>query len=100
MTESLREVRLKPEFADEYPAIVPDVWMPAAELARKLIDRVYTGRKAGRHTRTFDPTHFEFRGGDTGPRPRTRRTRRTDPRIPASLKRLAASDIESAPPAS
>jgi hypothetical protein len=78
VTESLREIRLKPEFADQYPAIVPEVWMPAAELAKKLIERAYTGRREGRHTRTFDPTHFEFRGGYTGPRSRTRRTRSTD----------------------
>jgi hypothetical protein len=83
----------------EYPAIAPGVWMPAAELARKLIERAYAGRREGRHTRTFDPTHFEFRGGDTGPRPRTRRTRSTDPRIPSSLKRHPR-DIESAPPLS
>jgi hypothetical protein len=94
-----REVRLKPEFAPEYPDMPPGVWMPAAELARKLIERAYAGRREGRHTRTFDPTHFEFRGGDTGRRLRTRRTRSTDPRIPPSLK-SPATTIEPAPPLS
>ncbi len=54
--------------------------MSARELAGKLVDRVYARRKEGRFTRTFDPTHFEFRGGDSAARARGRRTRRTDPR--------------------
>jgi hypothetical protein len=83
---TVREARLRPEFAEQYPAIAPGVWMPATELARKLVERVYAHRRQGLHTRTFDPTHFEFRGGDSGPRPLTRRTRSTDPRLPSSTR--------------
>ena len=77
-----REVRLRPEFATEYPDMPPGVWMPATELARRLVERAHARRKEGRHARTFDPTHFEFRGGDSAPRPPMDRTRSTDPRSP------------------
>ena len=73
-----REARLKPEHADEYPGIAAGLWIPVAELASGLIQRAYAGRREGRHTRTFDPTHFEFRGGSSEPRARTSRTRSTD----------------------
>ena len=76
-----REAKLKRAYAAEYPGIVPEVWIPVGELSAKLIERVRAGRREGRHTRTFDPTHFEFRGGDTGPRPRAARTRSSDPKL-------------------
>jgi hypothetical protein len=56
--------------------------MPVKEFARKLVERVNQGRRLGRFTRTFDPTHFEFRGGVTRPRSPKARTRSTDPRPP------------------
>jgi hypothetical protein len=83
---SVREARLKGEYADEYPGLTPGIWIPATELARKLIERAHARRREGRHTRTFDPTHFEFRGGPTGARPRGSRTRKTD--CPAPLLSL------------
>lgn len=73
-----REARLKIQYAQEYSGLTPEVWIPVAELATGLIQRAYTARREGRHTRTFDPTHFEFRGGSREPRPRTSRTRSTD----------------------
>ena len=69
---NVREARLRPEYAEEYPGMTPDVWVPVRELARLLVERVYARRREGRPARTFDPTHFEFRGGDTT------RTRSTD----------------------
>ena len=81
MTE--REARLKPEYAAEYPGISSDRWMSAKELAKQLVARVHARRKEGRYTRTFDPTHFEFRGGDAAPRRRDR-TRNTDIRVDAA----------------
>jgi hypothetical protein len=77
----VREARLRSQYAGEYPGITPGVWMPVSELSAKLIERVHAGRKEGRFTRTFDPTHFEFRGGGNGPRPRAARTRSTDPKL-------------------
>ena len=76
---SAREARLKAEYAEEYPGLTPGVWIPATELAQKLIERAHARRREGRHTRTFDPTHFEFRGGSEKPRRRGARTRKTDP---------------------
>ena len=75
---NVREVKLKAEYAAEYPGIPPDVWMPARELANNLVARVHARRKEGLYTRTFDPTHFEFRGGDAEPRPPRHRSRSTD----------------------
>ena len=76
-----REARLRSQFAAEYPGIMPGVWIPVAQLSAKLIERVRVARQEGRFTRTFDPTHFEFRGGDSGARPRAARTRSTDPQL-------------------
>jgi hypothetical protein len=75
---SVREARLKADCAEEYPGLIPGVWIPATELAQKLIERSHSRRREGRHTRTFDPTHFEFRGGSESPRRRSSRTRKTD----------------------
>jgi hypothetical protein len=74
---SVRQARLKPEYAEEYPGLTAGVWISATELAQKLIERAHARRREGRHTRTFDPTHFEFRGGLEKPR-RGLRTRKTD----------------------
>jgi len=82
----IREARLKKEFAAEYPGIPLEVWIPVAELARKLVERHQNGRKAGRFTRTFDPTHFEFRGGASDRRARGSRTRTTDRKDPPKLQ--------------
>ena len=78
LSVSVREARLKGEYADEYLGLTPGVWIPATELARQLIERAHARRREGRHTRTFDPTHFEFRGGPIGARPRGSHTRKTD----------------------
>jgi hypothetical protein len=79
ITPSVREARLKAEYAEQYPGLTPDVWIPATELAQKLIERAHSRRREGRHTRTFDPTHFEFRGGLETTRRRGSHTRKTDP---------------------
>lgn len=76
-----REARLKPDYAAEYPEISPDTWMSARELAKQLVARVHARRRQGLYTRTFDPTHFEFRGD--GPPRRSPHTRSTDIRAVA-----------------
>jgi hypothetical protein len=73
-----REARLRPEYAEEYPGIEAGVWIAAAELARKLVERTYARRRLSLHTRTFDPRHFEFRGGVAGARAVSARTRSGD----------------------
>ncbi len=75
---SIRETRLRPQYADEYPGIIPGVWLPAAEIARKLVERNHARRRQQRYTRTFDPRHFEFRGAELPARAPASRTRATD----------------------
>jgi hypothetical protein len=75
-----RQARLRAEFAKEYPEIEPDAWMSAKELAGKLVERTHARRRLSLYTRTFDPRHFEFRGGEPPRAPSKRgvRTRATD----------------------
>jgi hypothetical protein len=76
-----REARLRSEYAAEYPAIEAGIWMSAGELATKLVERTHGRRRLSLYTRTFDPRHFEFRGGKpAGTRSATARTRESDRR--------------------
>jgi hypothetical protein len=61
----IREARLKPEFASEYPGLEPGVWYPAATIAEFLLTQQSTlgGPEAARALAT---EHFEFRGGSPG----------------------------------
>jgi hypothetical protein len=72
----LRQARLRAEFAKEYPEIEPGAWMSASELGGKLVERTHARRRLSLYTRTFDPRHFEFRGGEP-PRPPSKRGVRT-----------------------
>ena len=65
-----REARLRPEFADRYPGVDPDVWYVAATLAEHLLARFLREGEAGRAPpeRIMDPEHFEFRGENNVPR--------------------------------
>jgi len=59
-----REARLRPEWAELYPTILPDSWHLAAALL-PLVLRYQLLSEAGRSDarRILDDTHFEFRGG-------------------------------------
>ena len=61
---TLREARLRPEFAELYPGIEPDVWYTAATLAEHLLARFLRHDLSDRTVppRVLDPEHFEFRG--------------------------------------
>ena len=63
---SVREARLRPEFADTYTGIEPDTWFSAAGLAELLITRLLREGISGEELpqRVLDPAHFEFRGGE------------------------------------
>jgi hypothetical protein len=65
-----REARLRPEFADRYPGVDPNVWYIAATLAEHLLARFLREGEAGRGApaRIMDPEHFEFRGENNVPR--------------------------------
>lgn len=64
---SVREARLRPEFAGKYLGIEPGVWFSAAGLAEQLIARLLREGVADEELpqRVLDPAHFEFRGGET-----------------------------------
>ena len=74
-----REVRVRPRYAQLYPDLPADVWVPARTFAELMVRRAGSARSLGIHRRTLDQRHFEFRGGAAESRPSTARTRRTDP---------------------
>jgi hypothetical protein len=61
----LREVRLKPEFAAEYPELSPARWYTAAAVAGlvKGCRIIHEGLDVQFTTRILQATQFEFRGG-------------------------------------
>lgn len=61
---SVREARLRPEFAEMYSGIEPDTWTSAAGLAEFLITRLLREGISELPQRVLDPAHFEFRGGE------------------------------------
>ncbi len=76
MQEPQREVRLRREYAGLYPALEPGFWVPAAEWAAAIVSMAQDARRDHLYRRTFDPRHFEFRGG-AGPRRAEERHLRT-----------------------
>src|SRR5512145_3177676 len=61
---AVREARLRPEWADLYPGIRPDVWHVAAELVPHILRHRLTSERRWEFTRRIlDDDHFEFRGG-------------------------------------
>jgi hypothetical protein len=73
-TPSPREMRLRLKYAGLYPEMQPETWIAASRWAKVIVARSQQARLQGRHERTFDPRHFEFRGGSLWawePRPPT-----------------------------
>ena len=60
---SVREARLRAEFAPQYSGIEPDVWFNAALLAEQLIAKLLRDGVPDDELprRVLDPQHFEFR---------------------------------------
>lgn len=73
---SVREARLRPEFAGQYAGIEPGVWFNAAGLAEQLISQLLREGVPDDELprRVLDPQHFEFRGGDAAVRAPSART--------------------------
>jgi hypothetical protein len=64
MDSTIREARLRPEFAHLYPPVSPGVWTPAAEVgARMLFWHLQLTGTVRLGDRLLDSEHFEFRGG-------------------------------------
>jgi hypothetical protein len=78
MTEAVREVRLRPEYAAAHPEIPADLWLSARSVAESIVRRAAAARRLAIHRRTLDPAHFEFRGGPLDARRPSARTRLTD----------------------
>jgi hypothetical protein len=62
----VREARLRPDYADQYPGIEPGVWFTAATLAEHLeLRQAREGELVPPGgPRPLSPEHFEFRGGE------------------------------------
>jgi hypothetical protein len=60
---SIREAKLRPEFAALYPAIEPGVWMQASDIGRQLLLWHLTSASVPDAERVMSDEHFEFRGG-------------------------------------
>ena len=64
MQGTIREARLKPEYADLYPGVPPDVWMPASVIGQQLLLWHLTAPATPQGERLISEEHFEFRGGN------------------------------------
>jgi len=63
VTESIREARLRPEYAALYPGIRPGVWLPATVIGQQLLLWHLTAPATPKGERLMAEEHFEFRGG-------------------------------------
>jgi hypothetical protein len=61
--ENMREARLRPEYADLYPGVQPDVWLPATVVGQQLLLWHLATAAAPQGERLMADGHFEFRGG-------------------------------------
>lgn len=61
---AVREARLRPEWADLYPGVVPDIWQAATDLVPVVLRYRMQGRATWEFAeRVLVDEHFEFRGG-------------------------------------
>lgn len=63
MQSTIREARLKPEYASLYPGVTPAVWMPASAVGQQLLLWHLTAPATPQGERLISEEHFEFRGG-------------------------------------
>ena len=64
MDSTIREARLRLDFAPHYPAIPAGQWLPAAEAGALVLYELWARNPTLELPgRLLDPTHFEFRGG-------------------------------------
>ena len=63
MQSTIREARLKPEYASFYPGIQAGVWMPASAIGQQLLLWHLTAPATTQGDRLRAQEHFEFRGG-------------------------------------
>ena len=58
-----REIRLRSGYAELYPDMPRDTWLPVSQWVEAVVTRSHRARRSGEPVRTFDARHFEFRGG-------------------------------------
>lgn len=91
-TLTVREARLRPEAAEQYPGLPVAVWLPASQVAAECLAQTAAERSfANPITRALGDEAFEFRGGAPEIALRRRaRTRWTDypGPVPASRRSL------------
>lgn len=64
MDSTIREARLRLEFAALYPSIPPGTWIPAAEAGARVLFALWERNPSLELPgRLLDGRHFEFRGG-------------------------------------
>ena len=63
MQDNIREARLRPEYAELYPALQPGVWLPATTVGQQLLLWHLAKSVTPRGERLLADEHFEFRGG-------------------------------------
>ena len=62
MEGSIREARLRPQYASLYPALEPGTWQPASAIGRQLLLWHLTAPSLPEGERLMSEEHFEFRG--------------------------------------
>jgi hypothetical protein len=60
---TIREARLKPEYASLYPGLQPGVWMSASAMGQQLLLWHLSAQAMPQGERLMADEHFEFRGG-------------------------------------
>jgi hypothetical protein len=75
----MREARLRPEFANLYPTLIPGQWEPAARVAEAVLARLLLLEisEAPLQDRVLREEHFEFRGETPDGAPRASGSTRT-----------------------
>jgi hypothetical protein len=63
MEGSIREARLRPQYASLYPALEAGTWQPATAIGRQLLLWHLTAPAPPDGERLMSEEHFEFRGG-------------------------------------
>jgi hypothetical protein len=63
MPGTIREARLRPEFAALYPGVEAGVWLPATTVGQKLLLWHLATAATPQGERLMTEEHFEFRGG-------------------------------------
>ena len=63
MEATIREARLRPQYASLYPALEPGTWQAATAIGRQLLLWHLTAPGLPDGERLMSEEHFEFRGG-------------------------------------